>query len=278
MLWRTTHRCVLGVFVLALARPPPAGARAFEVRLLEGNESSGVWGTDEFRVTVRPSGLLRRVTVNGAEIIPRAAALYTFPIPRGGGTALRMVQGEGYGKRGLSVAPPKMTTRAEGGTRIFEFRHLVGNPALLDGRPLCKIEQRMIVTPTGEIDVSYDFEWLETLHWQSFMLLLFLSGEHCTNREFLLATDDLLRVGTLDPGPRGGNLRQIRFLPFSQFTVRPEVGPVHFVWPIPARCSLYWGKDIQLRMEPRGLVRAKPILSGQKARIRYRVLLPVSLQ
>ena len=265
---------LLGLFVLQ----GTAGARAFEVRLLEGNEQTGTWGTDEFRITVQASGLMRHVQVRGREIVDRLAALYTFPIPPGEAKGLRTVQGEGYGDRGLSMAAPTVTTRDEAGTRVFEFRHVVGNGKVLGGRALCNVVQRVAIAPTGEIHLTYDCEWLETLRWQSFQLLTFFDPVHCEDREFLLAADDLLRTGTLDPGPRSGDVRQVRGALFEQLTVRAEAGPVHFLWPEKSSDSFYWGKDIQLRSEPRDFPRREPVLKGRKARIAFRVLLPVSQQ
>ena len=256
--------------------PVASHARAFEVRLLEGSEQSGVWGTDEFQVTVNSLGLLRHVKVNGHEIIWQAAALYTFPIPPEGSEGIRTVQGEGFGERGLTVEPPKVTTRDERGRRVFELEHLVANRKVLDGRPLCRVQQQIALSPTGEIDISYDCEWLETLRWSTFQLLLMFDKENCENRGLVAAAPDLLRVGKLDPGPRSGDVRQMRNVTFEQLTLRPEVGPVHFIWEEPSECSFYWGTDIQLRIAPQNLPRRTPVLKGRKERMSYRILLPVS--
>lgn len=250
-------------------------ARAFEVRLLEGNEQAGVWGTDEFSVAVNSQGLLRHVKVNGREIIWQAAALYTFPIPLEESKGVRTVQGEGHGERGLTVEPSRMQTRDERGRRVFEFDHLVASKKVLGGRPLCKVGQQVTILPTGEINVAYECEWLETLRWQTFQLLLMFDKGNCESRKFLAAAPDVLRVGKLDPGPRSGDVRQIRGVPFEQLTIRPEVGPVHFVWDEPSDCSFHWGTDVQLRIAPQSLPRRTPILKGRKARISYRILLPV---
>ena len=266
---------LLGLFALQ----GTAGAGAFEVRLLEGDgERVGVWGTDEFRITVHSSGLMRHVQVHGVEIVDRLAALYTFPIPPGEDKGLRTVQGEGYGNRGLSMEAPAMTTRDDSGRRVFEFRHVVANKEALAGRPLCNVVQRLAITPTGEIDLSYECEWLETLRWQSFQLLTFFARAHVENRAFLLASEDLLRTGTLDPGPRSGDVRQVRWATLEQFTIRSEVGPVHFVWGERSNDSLYWGSDVQLRSEPLNLPRRAPVLRGRKAMVAFRLLLPVSQQ
>jgi len=255
-----------------------AQARAFVVRQLEGNEQTGVWGTDEFRVTVNSLGLVRHVKVKGKEIIWQAAALYTSPVPRDAKEGIRTVQGEGYGNHGLSVEPPRTVTREDNGKRIFEIDHLVASKKVLSGRPLCKVHQKIIITPTGEIHVSYDCEWLETLRWRGFQMLIMFDKQNCENREYMVAAHDILRVGKLDPGPRKPGVRQIRSQPFEQLTIRPEAGPVHFVWDTKLNCSFYWGRGIQLHMTPHTVPRRLSVLKGQKARIAYRILLPVSQQ
>ena len=154
---------ILGLCLML--RQPEAQARAFEVRLLKGTERDGVWGTDEFRVSVNWTGVVRHVIVKDKELIWQAAALYTFPVPPEGGPAPRTVQGEGSGNRGLSIEPPKMECRDEKGKRVFTFHHQVSSKKIHDGKPLCNVLQKIVITPTGEISVAYDFEWTETVRW-----------------------------------------------------------------------------------------------------------------
>lgn len=274
--WRTS-RCLCGCVVVYLGCCTVSQAREFEVRLLAGTEPDGIWGTKEFQVNVSALGLVRHVKVHDREVVWQAAALYTSPVPPGGTQGVRTVQGEGFGEQGLSVEPPRMLTRDEKGTRIFEFEILVASKKVLDGKPLCHVVQKLSITPTGEIHVSYDCEWLQTLRWDGFGLLVLLSEESCKGRDYMVITADQLMAGKLDPGPAAE--RQIRSLPFKQLTVRPEMGPFHFVWDAPAQCSLHWGSgQAQLHVNPPSVPYRSFIYQGQKDRIAYRILLPVSQQ
>lgn len=262
--------------LIAGVLPHVAVAREFEVRLLEGNEQRGVWGTKEFQVHVNDLGNLRNVKVNGKEIIWQAAALYTSPKPPGSEKGVRTVQGEGYGKRGLTVEKPEMTTRDENGKRIFEFELLVANQQVLDGRPLCRVSERVVIAPTGEIRVRHDCHWLETLRWYMFAHLLMFDKEQCAKREYLALAGDRTFAGTLEPGPTLE--RRIRWVTFEQLTIRTEVGPCHLVWHEEANCSFHWSKNIQLTFSPAAVPRRGFIYKGQKATISYSILLPVSQQ
>ena len=102
-------------------------AREYQVRLLQGDENNGTWGTSEFEVQVNYMGSVRSVKVKGVEVLRQSAALYTSPIDPGTKSGARTVQGEGFGARGLSVERPTMKTWDDDGTRFFEF-HIVGNP------------------------------------------------------------------------------------------------------------------------------------------------------
>lgn len=256
-----------------------AWGRAFEVRLLKGDERNGVWGTDEYSVRIGALGNLNQLTVGGQEIAS-VIALYTSPVPleAAEGAGVRTVQGEGVGDRGLTCQPPEMTGSEQDGRRRFEFHHLVANKQVKDGAPLCDVKQTVELTPTGEIELVYDCEWLESIRWGGFSLMAYFKKESCENREFLVHGPDLLKTGVLDPGPRGGDQRQIRFQQFEQVTIRTEPGPVHFVWREPAECALHWGSDIGLAVGPLDPPRRLPMLKGRKARLAYRILLPVSQQ
>lgn len=250
--------------------------REYEVRLLDGDEHNGVWGTAEFQLRVNDLGLVRHVIVHGQEVIWQAAALYTSPVPPAESAGIRTVQGEGFGDRGLTVEKPTMTTRDERGRRIFEFQYQIACRKVLDGRPLCDAVQRLVITPTGAIEVRYEFEWRETLRWHGFQLLLMFNEEACRDREYMIMAGENILTGSLQAGPP--TERRIRSLPFSQLTFRPEPGPVHLVWDQPATCTLNWGKNIQLSVIPAGLPYRKSIYKGQKAVLSYRILLPISQQ
>lgn len=268
--------CWAVLVVVALA--PPAAAGAHRVRRL-GDERSQVWGTDEYEATVTPLGLVRHVKVRGVEVIWQAAALYTSPIPSGAEKGVRTVQGEGTGKRGLTVELPEVTLSEQNGSRVFEFRHLVSNRQVLEGRPLCRVLQTLVLTPTGEIRVTYDCEWLETVRWQTFLILILYDRDDvCRNRPFLSVTDDTVRTGVLEPGPLKPGVRQLRNLALKQFTVRPEMGPVHFMSDGTSRATISWASSIQLSLTPRDMPRRNPVLKGRRERIVYRILLPVSQQ
>jgi hypothetical protein len=262
------------VAVLSASLVPSVGlGRAFEVRLVKGTEENGVWGTDEFQVAVTPQGTVRHVAVRGRELIQQAAALYTAPIPPGGKEGVRTVQGEGFGERGLTVAPPERDCRAEGGKRIFAFRHAVANKLVLDGKPLCQVDQQIVITPTGEISVSYDCLWLHTLTWHGFNLLILFDKQAIAEREYLLLIDDGVLTGRLALGsPLGpARIRQ----PFSRLTVWSDAGPLHYVFDAPSTCELI---PPQLTVQPRAIPYRAAISKDVIDRISFRILLPVSQQ
>jgi len=253
-----------------------APGRAFRVRRIRGNRNSATWGTDEFEVTVNSLGVMRHVKVKGLELVWQAAALYTSPVPPGAKRGLRTVQGEGVGTRGLTVERPRMTTREEGGARVFEFEHYVANKKVLGGRRLCKVTQKLMIRPTGEIHVSYDFEWLHTLRWGSFMLLPMFQAKTCRDREYMILAGERVFTGRLEKGPV--TQRRLRHIAFKQLTVRSDVGPFHFVWDTENKCSFHWGGGIQLSITPKSVPYRGVVYKGQKDRIAYRILLPVSQQ
>ena len=271
------NRVVLAVCLCgAVGVGSPAWGREFEVRLLKGKAESGFWGTSEFRCHVNSLGVVRHVSVRGKKIFQQAVALYTRPFPPGAKRGIRVVQGEGFGARGLSVEAPKMTTRDEKGTRVFEFEHLVANKKVLNGKPLSKIHQKISITPTGEIHVTYDIEWLHTLRWGMFAQLLMYDIDAVAGREYLAIAGDRVYEGKLDPGPI--LKRRIRNVAFDRLTVRPEVGPVHVVWRAKTNGSFHWAKSIQLMFRPEIVPRRGFIYKGSKDRISYSILLPVSQQ
>jgi len=250
-----------------------AFARAFEVRLLKGTEKDGIWGTDEYQVAVSWLGSMRNVTVGGKKLLYQAAALYTGPVPPGAQQGLRTVQGEGFGERGLTVQPPEMGCHDDHGRRVFTFRHLVANKKVLEGRPLCRVDQQIVLAPAGEISVRYDCQWLETIRWDGFSLLLFFEKEAIQGRDFLLVIDDRLVTGQLAAGQPIAE-RRIRES-FTRLTVWSEVGPLHLVWDAPANCEL---SPPQLSIQPAAVPYRAVIYKGTKDTIQYRILLPVSQQ
>jgi len=269
----TSPAVVFGLLLLCA----PVPAREFEVRLLSGTETDGVWGTVEFQLSVRSSGLVRELKIGERELIWQVAALYTHPVAPDGTEGVRTVQGEGYGERGLSLTPPAMRRRAEGGKRLFEFDHLVANKRVLDGAPLCRVLQTLTITPTGEVLVAYDFEWLETVRWHGFEMLLFLKSEPYRDQDFLVFAEGMVRSGKIEPGPPSE--RQVRSELFSQVSLQSVAGPVHFLWHEKSRCSFRWpGEELQLSMTPPCVPYRGFVYKGQKDRIAYRILLPVSQQ
>ena len=255
---------------------PCLHAREFAVRRI-GEKKANAWGTDEFQITVSPLGTIRHIRVGDTELVWQGAALYTFPYPIAGGKAIRTVQGEGYGKRGLSVEAPEVSERDVDGTHIWELTHLVATKAVLDGRPLCRVRQTLSVTPTGEIEVVYDCEWLETVRWSSFMVLIIIDKKACSGKPFLaLEAEGTTHTGLLDKSSPGQGGQRIRNVVFEQLSLRPAPGPVHVMWPEPAASSLYWSGGLELRTGPPGLSRNRPIPKGHRARLKYRFLLPVS--
>ena len=263
---------LLAISLMALGRHP-AFARAFEVRLLKGTEKDGVWGTEEFQVSVNALGVVRHVTVRGKELVGQAAALYTSPVPAGAKEGVRTVQGEGIGDRGLTVTPPTMETRDDRGKRLFTFRHLVANKKVGDGKPLCRVDQQIVITPTGEISVSYDFEWLETLPWHGFSQLILFQKEAIAGRDYTLFFGDRCLTGRLTPGAPIAESR-IREA-FDRLSIWSEVGPFHYVWDAPSTCEF---SPPQLTIQPKSVTYRGVIYRGLRDRISYRILLPVSQQ
>ena len=269
---RKAAMCLLVVVALT-GLSQSAFGRAFEVRLMKGTEKDGVWGTDEFQVSVSSLGTVRHVIVKGKELVWQAAALYTSPVPAGAKEGVRTVQGEGIGDRGLTVMPPTMETRDDHGHRIFTFRHLVANKKVLDGKPLCRADQQIIITPTGGISVSYDFEWLETIAWHGFSLLILFQKEALAGRDFTLIFGNRLLTGRLTPGKPIAESR-IREA-FDRLSIGSEVGPFHHVWDVPSTCEF---SPPQLTIQPKTVVYRGVIYKGLKDRISYRILLPVLQQ
>ena len=265
--------CCMGLLALSHV----ALARDFEVRLLKGRPTAGVWGTSEYSAWVSNLGVVRHVKVRGKEVLWQAVALYTAPVPAGEKRGVRTVQGEGFGKRGLSVLAPKFrVTPGERGARVFEYEHLIANRKVMGGKPLCKAKQKIVLTPTGEIHVTYDFEWLQTLQWRGFGQYLLLDAKQCAKREFIALTADRPYAGVLAPGPLLKS--RLRSKVFEQLTVHPEVGPVHFVWRERASCGFYWPKTIHLSFKPLCVPYRGSIYKGAKGRLVYSILLPVSQQ
>lgn len=269
----TRSRLVLLVTACVLVLPAAAFARAFEVRLLKGTEKDAVWGTDEYQVAVSWLGTMRNVTVGGKKLLNQAAALYTSPVPPGAEQGLRTVQGEGFGQRGLTVQPPEMKCHDDHGRRVFSFRLLVANKKVIEGRPLCRVDQQIVLAPSGEIAVRYDCQWLETIRWDGFGLLLFFEKEAVEGRDFLLVIDDRVVTGQLAAG-RPIAERRIRE-PFTRLTAWSEVGPLHLVWGAPANCEL---SPPQLSIQPAAVPYRAVLYKGTKDTIQYRILLPVSQQ
>lgn len=261
--WVTVCLCLL---------PAAAFGRAFEVRLLDGAEKQGTWGTDEYQVAVNSLGALRDVTVHGKKLLS-LAALYTSPVPPGEQQGARTVQGEGMGQRGLTVERPEMQSYDDHGRRVFTFRHLVANTKVLEGRPLCRVDQRIVLAPGGEISVQYECQWLETIRWDGFSLLVFFEKDAIEGRDFLLAIDDRLVTGRLAAGRpiAEGRIRE----PFTRLTVWSECGPFHVAWDRPATCEL---TPPQLSMQSAAVGYRAVIYKDAKDTIQYRILLPVSQQ
>ncbi len=267
---------VLAFVICAAALSRDACARAFEVRLLKGDEKNGAWGTDEFSVNVNALGLVRHVAVGGKELVWQAAALYTSPVPSGETEGVRTVQGEDLGGRGLTCAPPTFETRDERGARVFLFRHRVANKKVLGGAPLCDVRQRLVITPTGEITVVYECEWLEAVSWHGFGLLIFFSKETSQGRPFTAFVEERVFTGHLVPG---GELAQKRLRePLTRLTLWSEVGPFHYVLDAPVNCEFSWHGQPQLQIKPKAAPYRGVIFKGTKDRIEYRILLPVLQQ
>ena len=178
-----------------------------------------------------------------------------------------------HGERGLTVQPPEMDCRDDQGRRVFTFHHLVANKKVLEGRPLCRVDQQIVLAPSGEISVRYDCQWLESIRWDGFSLLLFFEKEAIAGRDFLLSIDDRLVTGQLAAGRPIAESR-IRE-PFTRLTVWSEAGPLHFAWDRPATCEL---SPPQLSIQPAAVPYRAVLYKGTKDRIEYRILLPVSQQ
>ena len=265
----------LAVVVLC-AHAETACARAFEVRLLSGSEQDGVWGTDEYAVRVNSYGAIRGLKVAGREVV-WLAALYTSPLVPGGKKGLRVVQGEGVGERGLSIKPPSRETWDRGGVRVFRFRHELAKPAIAGGRALCQVAQTIALTPTGEISVVYDLEWVHTCRWSGFGVLMFFTADTVRGCEYMGLRDDRVFAGKLLPRPSDPLSARLRE-PLDQLTLRTPVGPVHLVWDSLPALHFTWAKGIQLSIRPARAPYRGTIDKGTTDRIAYRILLPVSQQ
>ena len=261
------------VGLLLMCLPAPGWGRSWEVRLLKGNTQSGVWGTDEFQATIDSLGTVRHVCVGGKEFVWQAAALYTSPVPPGEKEGLRTVQGEGFGARGLTVTRPEASAREDHGRRVFEFRHLVANQKVLGGTPLCEVRQKVVLTPGGEIAVSYDCRWLQTLRWTGFSLLVLFDKEAIAGRDYLLLIGDRVLTGQLNPGRPIADSR-IRDA-FTRLSIWSGSGPFHFAWEGRTTCEL---TPPQLTIVPIAVPYRAMIYKGVEDRLAYKILLPVSQQ
>ena len=252
-----------------------AGAREREVRLLRGNVKHGVWGTKEFSVAVNASGVAGAVTLRGKRVFTQMARLYTGPTPFGKTRGLRAVQNEGYGKgKGMSLEPPKMTTRQEKGARIFEFEHILARKEILDGKPLCKAREKLVIKPNGEIHVTYEFEWLVTMRWRTFGVYMLMDPKVCRNKEYVVIAGEQVRSGQLAEGPVADS--RVRHLPFEQISIWTDDGPVHVVWLAPSRSTFSWYRNISLWINCPKLPNRGKVFKGLKDKFSYAVLLPVS--
>jgi hypothetical protein len=271
------RRCFVGVCAafISLASFLEAHARAFEVRQLDPKNPE-VWGTDEFQVTVSSDGAVRNVRVKGKEIIIQAIALYTEPMPPGAKDGIRRVQGEGFGKTGLTMEKPNPQTRQEEGSQIFEYDHVLATAEISEGRPLCRVHETLTITPTGEIWVAYDCEWLETVKWGVFCHILYFKEEMCKDRDYAIRVADRFYKGRLDKGPPAD--RQIVDLSFKQLTIQTEIGPVYFVWEGQTGTYFGWGAGNPQLLTGPSIAPGATFQKGQKERVAYRILLPVSLQ
>ena len=135
--------CLCGVSLMS------GEAREFEVRQLKGDPKNGIWGTKEFSMHVSALGVIRYVKVNGRELVWQAAALYTRPVAPDGRKGLRTVQGEGFGKRGLTVEAPLHRTESKDGYPAWGLAsicHLGTQPGVWNlsiRRPIRGIERLM---------------------------------------------------------------------------------------------------------------------------------------
>jgi len=265
------------VALFTLVQWHSALARDFRVRLLSGSERDGVWGTSEYSARINWLGLVRDLRVHGREVMPRVAALYTFPLSPDGKKSIRTVQGEGVGRRGLSIVPPKREMSERRGARIFRFRHQVAKPDVLRGETLCEVEQTVVLTPTGEISVSYDCKWTRTYRWTNFGVLIFYSTDTLRDCAFMGLCGDRVFTGRLTPNeskPLEARLREA----LEQLTVYSPEGPIHIVWDEPTKITFSWPKSFQLWIRPQRVPYRGTIYAGIRDRIAYRILLPVSQQ
>jgi hypothetical protein len=151
----------------------------------------------------------------------------------------------------------------------------VSSKKVLDGQPLCEVVQRIVITPTGEIEVTYDCHWLTTLRWHGFGLLMMFTKEAVEGRDYLAFAGERALTGILSasaPGER--RLRE----ELSQLTIRAEAGPFHFVFDAPCKTSFDWGTSVQLQVSPKVWPYRGIIDKGSRDLIAYRILLPVSQQ
>jgi len=269
------RRCGIALLLIALGGPTALG-RAFEVKLLSGKENNGVWGTDEYEVRVDKFGTVRNLKLHGVLLMTQVARLYTAPVPRGGGRAPRTVQGEGVGKRGLSINPPTWETSVVKGKRVFRLHHEIAKPSVFDGVTLCHVDNAVTLTATGEISVVYDCRWVHTCRWNNFNVLLLFTDEAARGREFMGIQGDRIHAGRFMPSkdPIAARVRTS----FDQLTIQTPEGPVHLMWDGPHNHTLSWAKHIQLTAKAPCVPYRGKVHRGTTGRIAYRILLPVSQQ
>jgi|ETNmetMinimDraft_26_1059896.scaffolds.fasta_scaffold01154_7 hypothetical protein len=263
--------CLCGVALLT------GEAREFEVRLLKGDGKNGIWGTKEFSMHVSALGVIRYLQVNGKELIWQAAALYTRPVAPGAEQGLRTVQGEGFGKRGLTMAAPLRKTESQHGKRIFEFTHQIAKPQILEGRTLCEVKQRIVITPTGEIDVTYDCHWLETIRWHGFDILIIFNKESVNRRRCIVYAKDSVHDHVLELDQGSAIKNRIRD-ELKQLCIWSAEGPIHLLWQERASSRFSWYKGAETYFRPPAVPYRGIVYKGQRSRIAYRILLPVSQQ
>ena len=269
--------CAALTAAIWLTPAPPAQGRAFEVLLLKGTEQNGVWGTDEFSIAVTCQSVVRQVKVRGQLLVWQAVAHCTSPVPPGAKEGVRTVQGEPPGKTELAMSLPKMSVRSDRGSRIFLLEHHLANPKVLGGETLCDVTQRIVVTPTGGIETSYDCHWLESLRWDNFAVLAIYDLDAVKNRNASIHTADRTHTLQLLPG-KGEPASKRIFGQFEKLTIWSALGPFHFTWKGPAQCTFRWGNSVQLHIGPPTVTRRKVIYKGQRDRFAHRILLPVSQQ
>jgi len=259
--------------ILCLCSMPLAvgHARETEVRLLDGSEQNGTWGTDAFQIHVHQSGRLGSVKVGSLELIQQAGGFHASPvIPNSDKSARCVLKPTDSGK-------PIMTSRNENSHRVFNFDYVVTADEILDGAALCRVRQKVTVTSGGEITVVYEYEWLQTVNWHVFRVLTKFNEAACQQHGYQILIGDQAYVGTLEPGPPAKQ-RFGRKL-FDQLTIASDVGPFHFVWTEPAKSSLHWNQSVFLDMRPpRVDHRTAVIYPDYKSTIAYRILLPVPQQ